>query len=494
MSTDKNKLMLKKANESISKIKDKVKNDKYRQRYHFMAPAFWLNDPNGLIQFKGKYHLFYQHNPYAPYWGKMHWGHAISDDLVHWEYLPIALAPSEEYEDHKEGGCFSGSAVDDNGILSLLYTATTNYGEGFIQTQCLAISKDGVNFVKYKDNPVIKEAPEGFSNNFRDPKVWKHKDYWYMVVGTSKDGKGMAVLYKSLDLKKWEYISVLAESWGELGTMWECPDFFSLSNKDVLMFSPMHLGDRKCVYLTGKMDYKLGKLFWNVIGEVDWGFDFYAPQSFVDNKDRRIIIGWANGWDWMPWWGGFGPTDSGNWRGAMSIPRIVEIDSDGKLKFSPIEELSILRYNYNRMEEVLIEEDNRVPIKAGDGISYEIIAEFDLEDCNASAFGLALRCSEKEETIVECNLSTGELIFDRRHSDKYSQGVRRCSLESTTSNSIKLHIFVDTCSVEIFTDGGKTVMSNNIYPSLKSNGIYLYSLNGSVKLKELKTWGLSSIW
>ena len=147
---------IKKAQEEIEKTKDKVSEGKMRQNYHFMAQQGWINDPNGLIYYKNKYHFFYQYNPYDAYWGAMHWGHAISDDMLHWEYLPVALAPSEPYDNHKEGGCFSGSAIEHDGKLYLVYTGTTNYGDGFIQSQCLAYSEDGVHFEKYENNPIMQ--------------------------------------------------------------------------------------------------------------------------------------------------------------------------------------------------------------------------------------------------------------------------------------------------------------------------------------------------
>ena len=136
------------AQAEIDKKRSEVGKGAMRQKYHFMAEEGWLNDPNGLIYFKGKYHFFYQYNPYDSYWGSMHWGHAISDDMLHWEYLPLALAPSETYDNHPKGGCFSGSAIEYEGRLYLLYTASTNYGDGFVQNQCLAYSDDGIHFVK----------------------------------------------------------------------------------------------------------------------------------------------------------------------------------------------------------------------------------------------------------------------------------------------------------------------------------------------------------
>ena len=219
---------LRNAEQALLEVSKETKNATHRQMWHFSPKAGWMNDPNGLIYFKGKYHIFYQFNPYGTKWSAMHWGHAISDDLVNWEHLPIALAPSEPYDNHPEGGCFSGSAVDDNGILTLIYTATTNYGDGFVQSQCIATSEDGIRFQKYAGNPVIPAPPACGSSDFRDPKVWKHHDKWYMVVGSSKDRKGKALLYRSDNLREWQYVNVLCESRGEWGTMWECPDFFEI--------------------------------------------------------------------------------------------------------------------------------------------------------------------------------------------------------------------------------------------------------------------------
>ena len=150
-----------KAQLEIYRQKDFVKKGKMRQRYHFMPQTGWLNDPNGLIYFKGKYHFFFQYNPYSGFWDCMHWGHAVSDDLMHWDYLPLALAPSEEYDNYPKGGCFSGSAIEYDGKLCIMYTGTANYGNGIEQTQCLAFSEDGTHFKKYKGNPVLT-APEGF--------------------------------------------------------------------------------------------------------------------------------------------------------------------------------------------------------------------------------------------------------------------------------------------------------------------------------------------
>lgn len=192
-----------KAQLETDRKKDIVKKGKMRQRYHFMPQTGWLNDPNGLIYFRGKYHFFFQWNPYSGFWDSMHWGHAVSDDMLHWEYLPLALAPSETYDDYPKGGCFSGSAIEYDGKLFLMYTGTANTGKGVEQTQCIAYSEDGIHFEKYAGNPVIT-APEGISVDcFRDSKVWRHEDTFYMVCGASRNKRGLALLYKSEDMLHW---------------------------------------------------------------------------------------------------------------------------------------------------------------------------------------------------------------------------------------------------------------------------------------------------
>lgn len=218
-----NKILMRQRIENAQKEIDSkkmiVQNGKMRQHYHFMPQSGWMNDPNGLIFFNGQYHVFYQTNPYNGFWDCMHWGHAVSKDLVHWEYLPLALAPSEEYDDYQKGGCFSGSAIEHEGKLYVFYTATANHGNGSEQSQCLAISEDGINFEKYDGNPLF-DAPEGIQpDSFRDPKVWKHENKYYMVVGASRNNRGLALIYESADLYHWNFLNVLAESRGEWGFM-----------------------------------------------------------------------------------------------------------------------------------------------------------------------------------------------------------------------------------------------------------------------------------
>ena len=373
---------IEKAQKEIDTKKDIVKTGKMRQHYHFMAQTGWINDPNGLIFYKGKYHFFFQYNPYYGFWDYMHWGHAVSDDLFHWEYLPLALAPSEVYDDHIHGGCFSGSAIVCDDKLFLMFTATTNVGKGFEQTQCIAYSEDGIHFEKYGGNPVLT-APEGVpACQFRDPKVWEHEGIYYMVCGASRDNKAQALLYKSADMIHWEFFNVLAESRGEWGYMWECPDFYPLGDQFVLMFSPMGAGERTVVYLTGDFDYKTGKFDYHTSGEIDWGFDYYAPQSFVAPDGRRLVVAWANAWDWMPFWKDWGPAYKEGWCGSFNLTREVKLSEDGTLQFVPVKELECIRTNGKDINALTVAQ-SEISLEAGDGISFELKFTINLEETDA---------------------------------------------------------------------------------------------------------------
>ncbi|MCI1209842.1 MAG: glycoside hydrolase family 32 protein [Treponema sp.] len=484
---------IEKAERYIAQKKNIVKSGKMRQRYHFMPEAGWLNDPNGLVQFRGKYHMFYQYNPYEAFWGQMYWGHAISDDLVHWKYLPIALAPSEPYDDHHLGGCFSGSALVYADKLYLMYTGTSNHGKGFEQTQCLACSSDGIHFEKYEGNPVLK-APDGYDPaNFRDPKIWRYENSFYLVCGAKKNNFGQALIFKSSDLKNWSFLNVLAESRGEFGFMWECPDFFPLDNKYVLMFSPMGAGEHKTIYLIGTMNYTTGKFSYTTVGDVDWGFDYYAPQSFLDEKGRRLIIGWANSWDWMPWWKDWGPTYKEGWCGSFGIPREVKLSPDTTLLFSPVHELEKIRKDEHTEENIVLDPAPYV-LRAGDGVSYELRLHIDLAATTATKFRLELRVSKDRKTVVSFDLEKAELSIDRNKADGWSRGVSRSSLQLNSSSDLDICLFVDKSSIELFTDNFKTVHSMNIFAEMDQNENYIMPLNGMLYIRSLKSWGLEAVY
>lgn len=483
-----------KAQAYIDQNKAAVSQGKMRQNYHFMPQTGWLNDPNGLIYYKGKYHIFYQFNPYYGHWDYMHWGHAVSEDLVHWEYLPLALAPSEFYDDHYRGGCFSGSAIEHDGKLFLMFTGCTNNGNGFEQTQCIAYSEDGIHFEKYENNPVLT-APEGVpSYLFRDPKVWKHGDKYYMICGASRNNFAQALLYVSEDMLHWEFFSVLAESRGEWGYMWECPDFFQLGDKYVLLVSPMGAGERTCVYMVGDFSYETGKFVYDVSGEADWGFDFYAPQSFVDGKGRRLVIGWANCWDWMPFWKDWGPTYREGWCGFFAVPREVKMNSDHTLRFEPVEELQLLREHESVQENITVSE-NTEELQLQDGYSCEIKLSVDLKETTADSFSLLLRCENTKDKYAKITFDLKEqcMYFDRDRSDGWSRGVSRSPLRMKDKESLDVHVFMDKSSIEVFAENYSTNHSCNVFADEQQNQNFLTVSGGVLKIKSLKMWDLIKV-
>ncbi len=480
---------IERAQRAIDENKETVKKGKMRQRYHLMGETGWINDPNGLIYYKGKYHFFFQFNPYYGHWDYMHWGHAVSDDMLHWEYLPIALAPSEIYDDHMRGGCFSGSAIEHDGKLFLMFTGVTNDGKGFEQTQCIAYSDDGICFEKYAGNPVLT-PPKGVpAYQFRDPKVWKHEDIYYMVCGASRNNKAQALLYRSEDMIHWTFFNVLAESRGEWGYMWECPDFYPIGDKYVLMVSPMGAGERTVVYMIGDFDYETGKFSYQINGEIDWGYDYYAPQSFVAPDGRRLIVAWANCWDWMPFWKDWGPAYKEGWCGSFNIVREVRMAGDGTLKFLPIKELETIRTDAGRQDKLILGEEE-TEVKAGDGISFEMKFKIDLENTKADALLLDLRCGEGKKTVCTFDFKHGELSVDRSSSDGWSVGISHSIMHLKGKKELDVHIFSDQSSLEIFTDDYRNNHSNNIFAGNEQNGIKMRARKGTVTVTDIETYGL----
>ena len=320
--------------------------DEERSLFHVTGGIGWINDPNGFSLYKGEYHLFYQYNPYKTVWGPMHWGHVKTKDFIRWERLPVALAPDMPYD---KDGCFSGSAVElPDGRQLLMYTGVReeNQPDGTIkpfQTQCLAIG-DGVNYDKYEGNPVLtaENLPRGGSaEDFRDPKLWREADGYYAVVGNRPaDGSGSILLFQSDDAFHWRYVGPVASNHCQYGSMWECPDYFRLDGKDVLLVSPQemspiglefHAGNGT-VCMIGEANESKHLIRENVHA-IDYGIDFYAPQTLQTPDGRRVMIAWMANWD----------TARSQPRGIrifgqMTLPRELSI-RDGRLIQRPVREL-----------------------------------------------------------------------------------------------------------------------------------------------------------
>jgi beta-fructofuranosidase len=333
--------------------------DANRPEYHLLAPHNWMNDPNGPIWWKGQYHLFYQLNPGAAVWGDMHWGHAVSADMVHWRHEAIALAPTPGGPDSE--GCFTGAAVVFDGVPTLIYTgiqkataetATIRDGGPPIrETQLLATAEDdSLGRWKKLAEPVIALPPAGMKvTGFRDPCPWREDDGWYMVVGSGERGKGgCALLYRSQDLRHWEYLHPLAQGKpnglasanpNDTGEMWECPDFFEVNGRHCLLYS----SEGKVFWSTGEYDRKEHLFHARRQGLLDHGA-FYAPKSFRAPDGRRILWGWIQ--ETRP----EAEFSAAGWAGAMSLPRVLTIGAQGQLEMAVAAEADKLRGHPERVE------------------------------------------------------------------------------------------------------------------------------------------------
>lgn len=450
-----------------------------------------MNDPNGFCYFKGYYHVFYQHHPYSPLWDNMHWGHFRSRDLAHWEELPIALAPGDDYD---ADGCFSGSAIEKDGKLLLMYTGNRwtgpDHDKDLAQVQCLAVSDDGIRFEKWEGNPVIAGAPEGDIHpyHFRDPKVWKHGELYYCVLGSrTMEHRGQIVLYKSSDMTNWVFVGVAAGGKGNCGFMWECPDLFELGGRDVLVLSPQGMepeGDRflnlhQAGYMTGRLDYESGLFEHGPFEMLDYGFDFYAPQTMVDPQGRRIMIAW------MAMWESGMPEQDRLWAGAMTLPRQLVME-DGKLRSRPVPELKNLRGGATSYENVAVEGELLLNGVSGDCYEMELL----LDVSEASRAGLKLRVGEaaQEETVLTYDKEDGKLILDRNRSGQGPGGIRKAPVDPE-GGLLRLHLFVDRSSLEVFIQDGESAMTARIYPEERSTGVQFFA-EGTMKIVRLQKWDL----
>lgn len=468
---------------------ERLPNDGQRPQYHFLPPRNWMNDPNGSIQWKGEYHLFYQHHLYGAYWADMHWGHAVSKDLVHWEDRPVAIYPTPDSVD--QDGVFSGCAFDNDGVPTILYTGV----RGKTQLPCLAIGNDDLSQItKFKGNPVVEAPPAEFENNgFRDHAVWREGGIWYQVIGSGIKGVGgAALLYRSPDLINWDYVGpLLVGDPATSGTMWECPDFFQLGDKHVLIVSPIPL--KKAIYFVGTYENH------TFTPERRWSLDdgghYYAPQSSWDESGRRLIWGWL-------WEGRSQEAQiASGWAGVMSLPRVLELDEAGYMRQSVAPELQSLRGDHFGLGETELVAGMDNPLASISSTAFELLVEVDgLVD---SELVLKLRCSPggEEETAVIFNSEHGVLRIDRSKSSLDPETHKSefyGLLPFTSEDTLTLHLFVDNSVIELFANG-RTVLAGRIYPTrADSKGVSLEVRsrweNGRCRLKKLDLWEMGSIW
>ena len=444
--------------------------DPHRQQWHLAPAVGLLNDPNGFIQANGRYHLFYQWNPLACRHGAKWWGHWSSADLVQWQHEPVALLPTEDYE---ISGCYSGSAVQNNGKITLIYTGNVKYTDGSrTANQCLAEEMPDGTFRKL--GPVIP-LPEGYTGHVRDPKVWKHDGFWYMVLAAqSPDIKGKILFYRSEDLQQWHLLGEIAGTYlnglKEFGYMWECPDLFPLDGQDVLLCCPQGLAAEKyrylnlyqCGYFVGQLDYQQAKFPHGEFYELDLGFEFYAPQTTETADGRRLMFGWLG----MPDENELAqPTIKYGWVDCMSSPRELSL-RNGKLYQQPVKELQQLRQSDGFRWQGSAQDAPELA-----AVSAEIMVEV------SQPFTLTLR----DEASMSWD---GECLMLTRRNWRTGEQESRYWFGSLTS----LQLLLDSSSLEVFINGGEACMTARYFPSPEKRTLQFHG-TGTVSIHH---WLLSA--
>lgn len=491
----------------------------HRPQIHFSPEEQWMNDPNGMVYYDGEYHLFYQYYPDSTVWGPMHWGHAVSTNLVNWQHLPIALYPDEL------GYIFSGSAVIDwnntSGLkkaehppMVAIFTQHLASGEkagrNDFQTQGIAYSHDkGRTWEMYAGNPVI---PNTGTKDFRDPKVFWHEDSerWIMILAAGD----RVMLYASPNLREWEFLSDFGSTQGAHGGVWECPDLFQLKTegsdeeKWVMLVSINPGGPNggsATQYFIGDFD---GKTFnteqaENDIKWLDYGRDNYAGVTWSDVPEtdgRRLFIGWMSNWDYAQ----VVPTEK--WRSAMTVPRSLHLtkgESGYTVASRPVRELQTLAADHLSFGSAGLDEDAVFSINTSDDkvikapFRTEIV--FDADKTTSSEYGLILRNSNGEQYRISINqdriwsdrTNAGKKGFEERFAKRPHQGGQ---VYPDDQNEIKLEVIFDTSSAEIFVNDGQVVMTDLLFPNSDFHEVYLYTLDGQMEIKRFKTTELKSIW
>ena len=517
----------------LSDTFDTTNTDEYRPSYHFTPLYGWMNDPNGMVYKDGEYHLYFQYNPYGSKWGNMHWGHAVSKDLLHWEHLDPAIARDNM------GHIFSGSSVVDknntagygkNAIIALYTSASDKNG----QIQCMAYSTDnGRTFTKYEGNPVL--TPFDGLKDFRDPKVfWYEKSKcWYMIVSADKETR----FYKSKNLKKWTYVSSFGKGLGQQPCQYECPDFFQLpvngDKKNMKWVMIMNVnpgcwfGGSATEYFVGDFD---GKNFTcpdgNDVKWLDWGKDHYATVTYSNTGDRVLAMTWMSNWQYA------NLTPFKQNRGANGLPRELKLyEKDGKYYISEnvAPEAYALRKDSHELGNETV--DGAKDFK---GAAAHMEGAFEIEaditpDANGIA-GIEISNNKRERTMIYFDMKKGKVIMDRTESgltdfgkkavphdieltwdkQREQQGKLPFRMENAINykNDFALatwaplslcdgkqthhvDIFVDKSSIELFVNEGRIAMTNLVFPVAPYENVKLYSKGGKAEFKNVKVHKLA---
>ena len=474
---------------------NQLQRDVLRPQYHLLPAANWMNDPNGPIYWNDHYHMFYQYNPQGAVWGDMHWGHAISTDMVHWKHLPLALSPTPGGPD--ADGCFTGTSLIHEGKVIILYTgvvavprdqATSKGGpQSLRETQCMATSTDpDLRTWTKQYTPVIAEPPPGMQvNGFRDPSPWRQGDWWYMVLGAGLANRGgVVLLYKSKDLYSWEFVHVLAgrDRDGETRfdpynpwEVWECPEFFALDGKHVLICSTAG----RSYWQSGVLDQKTMQFHPEQAGILDYG-SYYAPKTQLDKSGQRILWGWIQE---------ARPVEiykAAGWAGMMSLPRVLTLDNNGRLKTSVAAQVNSLR---GREQSLHVTDDEQ-------NIERQLNA-MRIEECcgeiqcvvqrGADSFELTL-CSAAANSVPWLTLK-----YDPQHQRQLSVDARPLPLVLDTGEDVQLHLYIDASVIEVFINDQITYTKRFYYADGIAQHMCMKWRGKTSNLVRLSVWQLLPI-
>lgn len=504
----------------LSDTWDVTNTDYYRPIYHHTPSYGWMNDANGLVYKDGEYHLYFQYNPYGSKWGNMHWGHAVSGDLMHWKELAPAIARDTM------GHIFSGSSVVDkwnsagygrDAIIAFYTSASDKNG----QIQCMAYSTDnGRTFTKYEKNPIL--TPFDGLKDFRDPKVFRYEGKWYMIVSADKEMR----FYTSQNLKDWKYVSAFGKGYGAQPNQFECPDFFPLLINGKTKYVMIVNINPGCLFGGSATEYFIGDFDGTtftcdnepkVAKFLDWGKDHYATVTFANTGDRVIAVPWISNWQYA------NVTPIQQYRGANGLPRelfLFESNGETYMGANVVKEVAKLR---TEPKSILVKDGTTAQVYKGSDGAFELSA--DITPADADTVNIDLKNGKGEVVKIYLDMKGKRLVMDRTQSGNVAFGSkssihdiekkadvhehREMTIPARQANSVNyvndfalgtwaplslcqdktyhLDIYVDKCSVEIFVDGGRIAMTNLVFPTQPYDE-FIFSLPGNATAKNVKTY------
>jgi beta-fructofuranosidase len=468
--------------DTINELTERVNQSKYRQLFHIQPKTGLLNDPNGLIYFNGDYYISHQWFPLGPVHGLKYWYTYTSKDLINFADKGISLKPDTKDDSH---GVYSGSAFVYQDNLYYMYTGN-HRDEDWNRKSTQHIAKVHKNGEVHKfPKAVISGPPSGYTQHFRDPKVYvKDGIYYAFIAAQNEEGFGRILQYQSKDIVNWTFQGEIQTKLDAFGYMWECPDYFNLDGFDLLLFCPQGVepeGEKfrniyQSGYIMGQYDIENLDMNHGDFHELDHGFDFYAPQTFTDASGNRILIGWM-GLPEINY-----PSDSDDWAHCLTIPRILSIEQ-GNLKQRPIKALQQLRSN----KETALGYANKFTrfLYPYEGKQFELI--IDILENEATEIYFEIRASKLQSTLITYNTKTRKITLDRSESGTLPEPVdgktRSTYLDKPLS---QLQLFVDTSSIELFCNDGERVMTSRIFTDDEAIGIKASTESGQVFLNFTK--------